>query len=294
MRIGFSIQSPALIDSVYNSIYLARYKKLEQFLSLLKSIGVTSIEIRVLERGANPEAFRESIQLIWDMGLEITVHGEIKGNFNGERFYEIYPSMTYILENFKKYQNKLMIPLHAFQSEKADVERLKYETIELLEKWVTVVQTEQLPVYLALENNRNKELVDPGNSVKGVLEIVEEINNPHLGICWDMGHYYSNLLKNKDIRKRSLIQIVELPSDTFLEKVYHTHIHGLNIEGKTHFPLTERQSLPLELYVFALEEKGYQGIYNLELSISRWDEMTNYNKEIKNTIKRLNNVLINL
>src|SRR5699024_11837329 len=49
-------------------------------------------------------------------------------------------------------------------------------------------------IYFALENNRSKETaIDPGNSCKEVLEMVKAIDSPHLGICWDMGHLYSNL-----------------------------------------------------------------------------------------------------
>lgn len=290
MKTGFSIQSPVLINNTsYNekARYLGGHKDLESLLTFLKTEGVHSIEIRKLERGASSQAFQESIQLIWDMGLEITVHGDINEDFSGERFVEIYPSLEFILTNFEKYQKKLVMPLHAFQSNSGDVNKFKLETIELLGKWSSFIDQEKLPVSIALENNRNKEAIDPGNSTEGVIEMVSAINSPHVGICWDMGHYYSNLIKKADLESRPEDYLEGLPSSLFLEKVYHTHIHGLNTQKTTHFPLTEQQSLPLERYITALKNVDYDGVYNLELSLPRWGVDIIHNQEISNTIKRL-------
>ena len=294
MKKGFSIQSPALIGDSSDteiSLYLGGHKDLESFLTFIKSKGVNSVEIRILERGVSSQVFQESIQLIWDMGLEITVHGDIKGDFPGERFIEIYPSLEFILKNFEKKQKELVIPLHAFQTDRGDVHKLRLETIELLDRWASFIKSEKLPVYIALENNRNKETIDPGNSSEGVLEMVNVINSSHVGICWDMGHYYSNLLKKMGLESRPSAHLDVLPSTSFLEKVYHTHIHGLNRQGTTHFPLTEKESLPLEHYVTALKNVDYLGVYNLELSLPRWGAHTSYDQEMTDTITRLQNAI---
>lgn len=289
MNIGCSIQSPAFREN--HHIYLAQNNSLDLFLEKLKNGGVTSIEIRKLDRVIDEEtyhAYNQSIQKIWDMGLTITIHGDLTGDLEGSSFKEIYPSMTYILENYAKYQDQLVITLHALseknQPNHASVEELKQNTIDRLSDWTKVIEAEKLPIYLALENNRSKEkAIDPGNSCKVVVEMVEAVNNPHVGICWDMGHLYSNLIEGKELQ----MELNDLPPKKFLEKVYHTHIHALNDAGKTHFPLTQDFDLPIEEYVSALNEAGYQGVLNLELSFDRYEQEMPVNENILISVEKL-------
>lgn len=289
MNIGCSIQSPAFREN--HHIYLAQNKSLDLFLEKLKNDGVTSIEIRKLDRVIDEEtyhAYNQSIQKIWDMGLTITIHGDLTGDLEGSSFKEIYPSMTYILENYAKYQDQLVITLHALseknQPNHASVEELKQNTIDRLSDWTKIIETEKLPIYLALENNRSKEkAIDPGNSCKVVVEMVEAVNNPHVGICWDMGHLYSNLIEGKELQ----MELNDLPSKKFLEKVYHTHIHALNDAGKTHFPLTQDFDLPIEDYVSALYGVDYQGVLNLELSFDRYEQEMPVNENILISVEKL-------
>lgn len=289
MKVGFSIKDPVFKDP--DNEQLAGYHTLEEFVESLKSNGVNSIEIRKLSRRLEDDtynAYNGSIQKIWDMGLEITVHGDLTGDFSGEKFVDEYPAMKYILENFQKYQSNLVITLHALQEKRAEStfssEELKDQTINLLKDWTQKVESENLPIYFALENNRNKEKsVDPGNSCEAVVEMVTKVNSPHLGICWDMGHLYSNLMTESELN----MKMDDLPSNEFLEKVIHTHIHGLNSVGRTHFPLTEEYTLPIEDYVTALKKHNYEGVYNLELSFERFEEGIPVIERVYNSLSRL-------
>jgi len=289
MKIGYSIENIDFED-YKNGSFKDSFENIEKVLEFLKSKGVESIEIRKLDRNVDPRFYEEWIQLIWNKGFELTIHGDITGNFQGKRFVDIYPSLDYILEHFQKYQKKLVIPIHAYQSEDENVDKLKQDTIEQLRCWASTIESEDIPVYIALENNRNKDIYDPGNSTEGVVEMVNTINSPHVGICWDMGHYYSNLMKiaNENTRPEKLL--VGIPSRSFLEKVYHTHIHGIGRKGRTHFPLTEEESLPLGDFVKELKNIDYTGVYNLELSLDRWDEGTLIIRALTDTINRLQNL----
>lgn len=292
MKVGYSLENEVLED-FYSSAYSAEFHNLEELLFFLKSKNVKVIEIRKLVRSNDSQPFQEKIKLIWEMGFELSVHGDIAGNFSGNSFIDIYPSLEFIISNLEKYQKNLIIPIHAYQanSDNGNVKKLNQDTIEVLGNWAYIIETEKLPIYLALENNRNKKtIVDPGNSTESVINMVNEINHPHVGICWDMGHYYSNLIQKTDTKSRPTDLIRVLPSNSFLEKVFHTHIHGINILGRTHFPLTDFNSLPLENYCETLQEGGYDGIYNLELSISRWSKEKKLKTEIISTINRLNNL----
>lgn len=289
--IGVSIQNLAFREN--NKELLAQHDSFEKYILALKTKGTDSIEIRKLSREVNEvdyDAVNTSIQKIWNAGMQITIHGDLTGDFTGDSFSDIYPSMSYVLEHFQKYQSKIVMTLHALQepsksSEKSQDE-LKEHTIDMLKEWTLIVETENLPIYFALENNRNKKKsIDPGNSCKVVTEMVQRVNSKHLGICWDMGHLYSNLICETELD----MQLGDLPQDDFLRKVYHTHIHGLNSLGRTHFPLTKNYDLPLELYVKALMEVGYKGIYNLELSFERFPSGTKVAKEVQLSIKNLKN-----
>jgi|SRR5690625_237528 len=289
MKIGFSIKDPAFKKN--NKELLASHNSFEEFIASLKSKGVNSIEIRKLSRELDQntyEAYNKSIQKIWDMGLEITIHGDLTGDLSGDRFVDVYPSMEYILDNYKKYQSKLVVTLHALQEKreqsKFSSKELKEQTIEMLKDWTQKVESENLQVYFALENNRSKEKsIDPGNSCKVVVEMVESVDHPNLGICWDMGHLYSNLLAGTELE----LELGDLPPKEFLEKVYHTHIHGLNSVGRTHFPLTEEYTLPIESYVEALKGHNYGGVYNLELSFDRFEEGMPVAEKVYESVSRL-------
>ncbi|GGI44823.1 hypothetical protein GCM10008018_09020 [Paenibacillus marchantiophytorum] len=288
--LGFSIQAPVFLgkpskDSANDLI--AHYDNEELILHALKSAGVESIEIRILPRGAEERAYRDLIQRIWDAGLQVTIHGHVAGEFPGSRFADIYPSMSYILQHFHQYQSSLTMALHAYDAKTGSEEELHQQTVRLLHEWVAITDAEQLPLKIAVENNRKKSIkVDPGDSIEGVLRIVNEVNSPSVGITWDMGHYYSNLMDERSLKSAPETHLLDLPPAAFLDKVYHTHIHGLGLTG-THNPLTQARSLPLEHYVSALQRSGYQGIYNLELTMNKFDTDRTLSEHVLASIQRL-------
>lgn len=290
MKLGFSIQSPVFLGKLSRSSthdLIAHYADVEQFLDALKSAGVSSIEVRILPRGADSWAYQDLIRLIWSMGLQLTIHGHVAGDYPGRTFGEVYPSMSYVLKHFHNYQDRLMMTLHAFDAKEGSEEALHRQTVKLMREWTGMVDAESLPIRFAIENNRKKaSKVDPGDSVDGVLRMVDEIHHPAVGICWDMGHYYSNLLKGNGLTQPPEHPIEELPPLPFLEKGIHTHIHGIGASG-THNPLTQFASLPLEHYVNELVKAGYGGIFNLELTLDKFDTDRTLSEHVMATVQRL-------
>ncbi|WP_248924652.1 sugar phosphate isomerase/epimerase family protein [Paenibacillus hamazuiensis] len=288
--LGFSIQAPVFLGKPSRSgtnDLIANYENAGQFLQALKVSGIGSIEVRILPRGADPQSYQEMIDLIWSMGLRLTIHGHVAGEHPGTRFIETYPSMAHILKHFHKYQDRLTMTLHAFDAKTGSEEELHRKTVKLLREWTAMVDAEELPLRFAVENNRKKAgKVDPGDSIRGVVRMVEEIDHPAVGICFDMGHYYSNLLSEKGLKHAPDRHFDELPEAGFLEKVFHTHIHGIGESG-THNPLTEERSLPLELYVDALHKAGYQGIYNLELTLDKFETRRSASEHVLASVQRV-------
>ncbi|MFX3631247.1 MAG: sugar phosphate isomerase/epimerase family protein [Candidatus Pristimantibacillus sp.] len=267
---------------------IANCDSIDQYLYHLKSYGVNSIEVRILPREADETLYVKVIQQIWDAGLRLTVHGHVKGEMSAAKFEDIYPSMKYILRNYEKYQDELVMAIHAFDAKAGSEEELFNRTVELFRQWTTMAHQEHLPLRFALENNRKKPTkVDPGDTTESVLRMVELIDSPHMGITWDMGHYYSDLLSHYGHRNLSELPLLELPNPAFLKRVIHTHIHGIGDNNDTHHPLTEMASLPLEYYVNALRNNGYQGAYNLELTLYKFGQDRSILEHVGASVQRL-------
>lgn len=287
--IGFSIQSPVFLGNLSNQSnhdLIGNCENVDQFLAILKENDVRSIEIRILPRHADHEAYTNLIQKIWNAGLQITIHGHVDGEMEGSRFEDVYPSMLTILRHFDRYQPKLMMAIHAFDAKEGSEADLLRRTVHLFRQWTAMVESEKLPLHFALENNRQKSSkVDPGDTTSGVLKMVEFIDSPHMGITWDMGHYYSDLIKpthNNLLEQPSMA----LPTPFFLERVIHTHIHGI-VNLRTHHPLTTMESLPLEFYVKTLQALNYQGVYNLELTLPKFGSDRTIQEHVCASIQRL-------
>lgn len=280
--IGFSLPYVLFMEhhpDGFHHCLLNQYKRVDHLLNRLKQAGVTSIEIRVLPRKGDSAQIQNTLQMIWEMGFQLTVHGALEGHhIPGEHFVDLYPSMEYILDHYHRYQNELMVTVHALcdvedygKKREWVMDDLTERTIRQLSEWSGMVRAENLPTRFALEINRHKPaVIDPGDTIEGVLRIVEAVQQPNVGICWDMGHYYSNVLSEHDLPEPPEHWRGKLPPAAFLQRIFHTHIHGLSGRNHTHFPLTARNSLPFEPYMQSLMEEKYQGIYNLELSFHKW------------------------
>jgi sugar phosphate isomerase/epimerase len=186
-------------------------------------------------------------------------------------------------------RKEIVMPIHAYAANEGTREELSLKTVELFHNWTSMIKKEDIPFQFGLELNRRKPAsVDPGDSCEGVIQIVKEINSPKVGITWDIGHHYSNILSSAGHEVPPEHHLEHLPPLVFLENTVHTHIHGLGIKG-THCPLTEQKSLPLELYVEALKNSGYRGIYNLELTFSKFPDDKTIADDIFSSIERLRN-----
>lgn len=295
--VGFSIQDAVFLgkpSKKSTNDLIGHCESVEQFLYSLKDNGVNSIEVRILPRHVDETAYAKVIQQIWDAGLRLTVHGHVEGNRSGERFEDIYPSMKFILRNYEKYQDGLVMAIHAFDAKAGSEEELFNRTVELFRQWTSMAHKEHLPLRFALENNRKKlTKIDPGDTTEGVLRMVEQVDSPHMGITWDMGHYYSDILNHYGHRSLPELPLLDLPNPEFLKRVIHTHIHGIGDNNDTHHPLTGMASLPLEYYVKALKNCGYQGVYNLELTLYKFGHDRSILEHVEASVQRLKDTASN-
>jgi hypothetical protein len=293
MKLGFSLQSLAFYGGAgkdSSSEWIAHYESIELFLDALKASGVSSIELWYLSRWANSWVYREIIELIWGMGFALTIRGEAANQSRGACFMDVYPSMSFIASHFHKYQPSLLMTLPLMQAGSAHVSaaELQEQTIRCLRHWTELVTEEELPITFALENSRmSSECPISGGSLEMLIHIVDEVESASVGICWDLGAYYAEQLhltgQTQPIEGNSASS---LPTPSFMKRVTHTHVHGVASNG-LHSPLIEKDSLPLERYMELLRAAGYEGIYNLELTMDKCGGMFEPHDFIFGSIRRV-------
>lgn len=278
MELGLSL-SPALLSGKpvkeQEKKLLSAFNGIVGFLSELKSRNISNIELRTILPDTDEYLAKEAFDTALSFGFNISVHGKLV-EMEGDSFRCNYVTLDYIIRNFKKHQDKLIVVLHAYTSPDTEIEVLVDKSIRTLKQWI--LHTGDQSIKFAVEINRAKEgRNDPCTTSEGVLNIVNKVGDARVGICWDMGHSYYNVLRDP-----KYYEITE----PFLKKVIHTHIHGLGELG-THCPLTPDSSLPLGENLKMLDRLSYDGIYNLEFSFEKFpaDKVV---KELMDSIDKIN------
>lgn len=222
----------------------------EAVLLALKTEGVRSIELRTVRDHHTATDVKRVAQLLWDYGFYISLHGVVKTEENAVS--ELFYPLEELLKDLR--QPSVNITVHPIVG----------DNVKMLSAIADHIEKHNLPVTVALENNRLMPDKTAGDSAAYVLEVVKEVDRAQIGICWDMGHYMYWWQKNHGNEP------VRLPDETFLKRVIHTHIHALS-GLKTHFPL-DSYTLPLKEF---LDELGFEyfGLYNIELEYNRFKDI---------------------
>ena len=251
-----------------------------RLLRFLRGLGVAYIELRPVEPTEDPAAVLACAQAIWDGGLKLTVHGAMPKEVGP--FEKTCPSLLLLLERAREYQSPVTITLHSYTTgDDSDVAPAIKKTRQLLRQWGSEVS--RYGFRLALELNRDKHNGDPSVTPRGVLQMLEGTDPDAVGVCFDFGHYYSN------VRAYGLGEDA-LPDQRFLERAIHTHIHALGGNGGTHFPLDAAGKLPLDHYVGGLSRTGYRDIYNVELEFARIPDRS-FRQAIRDSVVALKGAL---
>lgn len=226
--------------------WFSRPAQLDSIFPVLKKHGVGSIELRTVRPHHDAQTVLEAARIAWKAGFQITVHGSVSAVETAVQ--EIFTPLQSLLGEMR--QESLNVTIHPIVGDNAG----------LLTALSDHILAHQLPVTIALENNRLMPDKTQGDSAALVLEAVKAANRENVGICFDMGHYAYYVKKNCPDTPQLL------PDKEFFSHVIHTHIHGLK-ELRTHFPLGA-YPLPLKEILEKLSF-GYFGVYNLELDFPR-------------------------
>ena len=229
----------------------------EECLKLFKSKGVEAIELRSVSTRTPVGDIPKAVERVLDAELSLTIHASLP-DFTANDPLAIFALMPDI---------DMILTIHAYAGS-SNSERWHAE--KTVEGFRALLDGTPPNFIFALEVNRARAgRIDPGNSYQGVLEMLEEIDSPRVGACWDLGHSESNVRNGYSSR---------IPTKDFINRVAHTHIHGLSENGRTHFPLTG-ENLPLPAYLAPLLESGYSGILNFEPGVDRWTDAVENKRE---------------
>lgn len=251
------------------------------FFAALASFGAGSIELRGVKNDSAPEKLFRAARELWDSGFQITVHGAVTSAETAVR--EVFGPVSLIanaLPNLR--QSRVNVTIHAVNGDGTPEGRLA-ANVEMMERLARHILERRLPVSISLENSRKMPDGTDGDSVALVTAAVTAVRekltaegyeiplgvagrNPVIGTCFDMGHYAwvrAQIAPGEEYAP---------PIPEFLRLVIHTHIHALNPEGRTHFPLSAPNELPLRENLKALG-KRCGAVWNLELGFTRFPEI---------------------
>ena len=263
--IGISLPTAILsgegpLEPAYQALLSAYNNDPAELLSSLRALGVGSVEFGVRERDTDPAVAARAAQCCAEAGLQVTIHGQLRGDESPERFFHPYEAL--------QGQTGYVITLHGL----ADMDM----TVAALQTLAAHADKHLPRLYFALENNRRRPGGGACQSCAQAAQALKAVGHPRVNACWDFGHFYSNV--------RNSFESPSPPED-FLAHVVHTHIHGVT-EGRTHFP-PDGDNLPLERYCALLAGRGYRGVYNLELDFGRLYPRIEPRKAIESSISLL-------
>jgi len=284
-KIGMSIPWDYLSGNIVTTdaeLLKQNFGSAAEFLNFLKDLEVTHIELRHRKTGMSQNDMESVFRILSDFKFYITIHGDNPLQGDDWTINDIFPW----LDSFNKINpnniDTIIITLHPFTG--PDSEAIyREQTVEFIKRLDDLILKNTLPIKLALENQRSKKISNPGISFIEVEGMWKEICRNNVGICWDMGHCFSNYLLDK-----TLYPIY--PHFEFSAATTHTHIHDIGPDGRTHWVFKENK-VPLSDYIRQLKAAGYTGIYNLELSFDRFAAENNHPKFIKDTITKLRDII---
>lgn len=230
--------------------------------SFLPELGpqLSGIEISHFNDSAPADQVVTAVRTIMNAGLEVVLHPHLPFEIDGKQLNDAYPWIGQVISVIENHQDRLMMNMHTLSSDSMDIPSLIGKTIKNLQRLLEMTEHSPLAVSLAVEINREKGKTDPSTKYENLIEICRKVDHPALGIGWDLGHTYSNVLRGL---------IPKDPPQEFVERVIHTHIHDLGRNNQTHWPLS-MGTLPLDFYMEQLKSVSYDGYHTLEIYPERF------------------------
>ena len=243
---------------------------------------LAGIEVSHFNEKAPADQVVSACRTVLESGFSVILHCHLPEQIAEGDIGNVYSWFPAVQQDVAKSgQAEILLNLHALSSDDATVSimNLLDRTVDNLKLLTDKLEHTSVPTRIALEINREKGVQDPGTTYEHLLEICHQVDSPLLGLGWDIGHTYSNVLNGH----------IELNAPKeFVQRVIHTHIHDLGQDNETHWPLTVG-TIPLVFYTGALDSVGYQGFYTLEIYPERFKDVLDPVENMLKSISILQN-----
>jgi len=222
------------------------------FLEPLRAAGLAALEYELDADVPDWPHFVPSMENCQQLGFTLCFHAPYRmphtiAGFAGQERAAIEVAYAPMLDVAARFGPATVV-VHGANSASRSYEELCADTVAFL-RWTLACYPS---LTFALENLcPNPKRIKLGVTRAGLLRIVEEIDDPRLGICWDMGH---DVLAGR----------YDLPDDAWLQHVCHVHVHDVDEQGLDHYPLIYGR-VPYQTWLPALAEAGFAAIVTLEI-----------------------------
>jgi sugar phosphate isomerase/epimerase len=222
------------------------------FLEPLRAVGLGALEFELDANGPDWPRFIPSMENCQQLGFTLCFHAPYKtpytiAGFAGQERAAIEVDYAPMLDIAARFGPTTVV-VHGAHSPTRSYEELCADTVAFL-RWALARYPS---LTFALENLcPDPNLTKTGVTRAGLLHLVEEIDDPRLGICWDMGH---DVLAGR----------YDLPDDAWLQHVCHVHVHDVDSQGIDHYPFVYGR-VPYQSWLPALAETGFAAIVTLEI-----------------------------
>jgi len=238
--------------------WLALTGSAEAFLRPLQEAGMTAVEFTLHPTDLDWEAFPPLIVQCQRLGLHCHFHAPYLdpynvAGFSGDARAEIealYRPAIALAERFAaRSDGPTTLVVHGARAADRSHAQLLQDTTAFVE-WLLARDAE---LRIAVENLPcQPPLVKIGSSRRDLMDIIEAMETPDVGICWDLGH---------DV----LLGATLPPTSECLRRVIHVHVHDVDSVGVDHYPLIYGR-VPYRTWLRSLVEEGFDGCVTLEVS----------------------------
>lgn len=229
---------------------------LSDFLEPLRAAGLRALEFELWDRDPDWPRFLPLIEDCRRLGFEVCFHAPYRKPYNiagfaGEKWDAIQSDYAPLLDVAARFAPASLV-VHGAWSDVRPRDALYADTVAFL-RWVLGRYPALVP---ALENlNSDPRRVKIGVTRGETLDIVEEIDDRRLGLCWDTGH---------DVQAGR----ANVPDTDWLRHVVHVHLHDIDENGTDHYPLLYGR-VPYRVWLPVLVQVGFGGIVTLEIKGSQ-------------------------
>ncbi len=280
--LALSLPSSYLNDTTDDdaaSIWRTMIGRPQQALPYLAGLGVGAIELGDVRGRTDAAAVTQALQVVHDAGLEPHAHLWLPRDFDPSRPPAPLVATVRGLAASgpgRRRQQLAACAVHGHHRDTPDAAAASVRDLRALDPWLR-----ERGARAALEVCRFKPDGPIGGTYAEVTELARAAGD-ELGITWDLGHTTWNHHAGHD----------DLwPSEHFLARVRHVHVHAVGANGRTHFALGHGQA-PLAGFVERLLAVGYDGLWDLEFYPGRWEGSPSARRRaLEGSIARLSEVL---